>query len=90
MIGHIVAKYRTTLGDGKRPLSYRKFAEGLSTCLRPFGELSHAAVYQWERGNASPDYWMLVYLSGREGWPGSIAREMLHEVRPDVWPVGEL
>ncbi len=77
MIGQIVERYRAKLR------SYRKFADDLNGYLRPHAELSHAAIHLWERDKASPDYFMLVYLANRSGWPADMAREMLHEIKPE-------
>lgn len=90
-VQQIVREYRTS-----RDLSIRAFAEQLSeatTKFGPFGfRISHAAVANWEKGVAVPDFRELARLAVFSvDWRSDFAVDVLAALMPHVYqPEGEI
>ena len=91
----VVWAYRLKLGIRRRPLSFAKFAAGLTDVVEPYGlSISYQSIKNWEDGVYRPDYAFIMQLSihaSAASWQRAFALDLLAAQWPELYePVSEI
>jgi len=94
-VNHIVRAHRLQLGRRGRPLSFARFAAGLSNIVEPYGlSISYQSIKNWEDGVHLPDQAFILRLSicaPAGSWQRAFALDLLAALWPELYkPGGEI
>ena len=94
-VQQIVQAHRLKLGARRRPLSFAKFAAGLTDVVESYGlSVSYQSIKNWEDGVYRPDYAFIMQLSihaPQGSWQRAFALDLLAAQWPELYePVNEI
>ena len=91
-VQQIVQAHRLKLGARRRPLSFAKFAAGLTDVVESYGlSVSYQSIKNWEDGVFRPDHAFIMQLSihaKKDSWQRSFAFDLLAAQWPELYKPG--
>ena len=91
-VQQVVWAHRLKLGARRRPLSFAKFAAGLTDVVESYGlSISYQSIKNWEDGVFRPDHAFIMQISihaPKGSWQRAFAFDLLAAQWPELYKPG--